>query len=86
MIGSEIQERRQLSMCRKDGRPCSSTVADPVFPKGRQTQKEGRQPILWPIFTKICIKVKKIGMGRVGVKILLCSSATVLRYIFHTFD
>ena len=49
------------------GRTEYQTVADPGFPKGGGANpKEGRQPILWPIFPENCMKMKKFwATGRV---------------------
>ena len=40
-----------------------SSVADPGFPRGGGANPKGGgcQPIIWPIFPKNCMKMKKFG-------------------------
>ena len=39
---------------------------DPGFTKWECQPQRGREPIIWPFFPEICMKIKKIERGRGG--------------------
>ena len=39
------------------------SVADPGFGRGELTPGRGRKPIIWPIFTENCMKMKNFWAG-----------------------